>query len=606
MWETSLRSLGSDGLLSVIMPAYHLGGSIAANVRSVITLLADNLPFEIVVVDDGSDDGTAEAIEALMLEYPIGTVVPVVLKQNAGKGNALRQGFKASRGSHVLLLDGDLDLSPETLPQFFDVMVERNADIVIGSKRHPQSHIDYPWHRRLASVVYYSLVWMLTGLPVSDTQTGMKLFKREALKSAIDRMLVKSFAFDVELLVIARSCGYAIAEAPIRMQFGNKLGCLRPKAVRQVMIDTLAVFYRLRILRYYRSVEPVEQMNPPPLVSVIIACPASSDYLRECLSGLSVQTYPRVEVIVLPDAGFAPEPEFVNLDLRIIPTGKIRPAEKRNRGAEAARGEILAFLDDDAYPIAAWLEHVVPYFSKPDVGGVGGPGVTPPGDPWLAQMGGRVYANYFVSGNYRFRYVSDRVRSSIDDYPSCNLAVRSSAFRAVGGFSTRYWPGEDTILCSDIVHKQNLRLVYDPWALVYHHRRALFLPHLRQIGRYALHRGYFAKRFPETSRRVSYMMPSLFVIGLAVGLPLSFCSVVLAHIYCAAVATYAVLTLLSTVHYKPHVWLVTWLGVVVTHLVYGMRFMMGLCAFRMPCEVMRFDHPAEVTVKTEPSTSPER
>jgi len=296
-------------------------------------------------------------------------------------------------------------------------------------------------------------------------------------------------------------------------------------------------------------------------------------------------------VIVLPDAPaeLGPYP----FDLRVLPTGKTRPAEKRNDGIRAARGEIVAFLDDDAYPVPAWLEHAVAYFTLPDVGGVGGPGVTPPGDPFMAQAGGRVFANRFVSGNYRYRYIGDRVRPNVDDFPSCNLFVRTDVLKAINGYRTDFWPGEDTILCADIVLGQKKRIVYDPWAQVFHHRRPLFGPHLRQIGRYALHRGYFAKRFPATSLRLSYLVPSLFVLGLAAGAGLSLLHPWLRIAYLAALALYGAATLFSSFSLNPALWLATWAGVVATHVVYGVRFLIGLLSRRMPCEVAVFDHPAE-------------
>ncbi len=590
LWRSAQACLGENGSLSVIMPAYGLEPVIERNIEAVCDLLRGNIPFEVLPVDDGSRDGTADAIRRAASHDP-GHVRPVYVKINAGKGNALRRGFAASRGSHVLLLDGDLDLSPARITTFFDVMEERRAAIVIGSKRHPDSVIDYPWHRRLASGIYFAIVRLLVGLPVSDTQTGMKLFTRDALGWAFDRMLVKTFAFDLEVLSIAHAKGYAVAEAPVEMHFGQKLGCLSWANVKQVMHDTLAIFYRIRILRYYSSVEVAPAPDAPILVSVVIACPAPSAYLTECLEALAHQTYPHFEVIVLPDApaDLGPHP----FDLRVLPTGKTRPAEKRNEGIRAARGEVVAFIDDDAYPVSSWLEQAVKYFTLPDVGGLGGPGVTPPNDPFLAQAGGRVYANLFVSGNFRYRYIGDRVRHAVDDFPSCNLFVRADVLRAIGGYRTDFWPGEDTILCADVVLGQKKRIVYDPWALVYHHRRPLFGPHLRQVGRYALHRGHFAKRFPATSLRLSYLIPTLFVLGLAVGAGASFLHPWLRLAYLTALAAYGLLTLLSSFDPHPLMWLTTWLGVIATHLVYGVRFLLGLLMRRMPCEVAAFDHPAE-------------
>jgi glycosyltransferase involved in cell wall biosynthesis len=589
LWESARKCLGNNGCLSVIMPAFALENVIERNVDRVYSLLNGRIPFEILVVDDGSHDNTEAAI-ARATERDREKIHLISVKINSGKGNALKRGFAASKGSHILLLDADLDLSPERISTFFDIMHTQNASIVIGSKRHPDSVIDYPWQRRLVSMLYYTAVFLLLGLPVSDTQTGMKLFTREALQWSFDRMLVKAFAFDLEVLSIAHTRGFKVAEAPILMQFGNKIGCLSWKNVKQVVIDTMAIFYRTRILKYYQSVEVPPALTNQPLVSVVIACPTTSNYLIECLAALEKQSYTLFEVIVLPDEKIALD---TSLELRVIPTGKTRPAEKRNRGIRAARGEIVAFLDDDTYPVPNWLRNAVKYFAFDDVGGVGGPGETPPHDPFMAQAGGRVYANRYVSGNFRYRYVGDRVRSSVDDYPSCNLLVRRTLLEKIGGYRTDFWPGEDTILCSDIVIKENKRIVYDPWAVVYHHRRPLFLPHLRQIARYALHRGHFAKRFPETSFKISYLIPSLLVIGLVLGVPLAILLRPLRYLYVGITALYLLVTFLSSFSLRPGMWFITWLGVMATHMVYGVRFLQGLLSPRMPCETACFDHPSE-------------
>ncbi len=595
-WSCVREILGED-LLSVILPVYRLGETIEANLDAVANCLdAGGFRYELVPVDDGSGDGTAEALRRAAAKRP-DVVRPVWVEKNAGKGNALKVGFRASQGAYVLLLDGDLDIAPKMLPKFFDSMRKHGSDIVVGSKRHPESNVQYPWHRRLASAIYFGLVRLFIGLPITDTQTGMKLFKRRLLGEALDRMLVKTYAFDLELLAIAYGRGAKISEAPVEIRFGGKFGALKPRTVRDMVMDTLAVYYRLRLLHYYAKVEVPPPLEKPPRVSVVIACPGPSWMLDECLAALETQTYRNFEVIVLPDEAVEGKGEGKGEGegVRMIPTGKVRPAEKRNIGIKAATGDVVAFIDDDAYPDARWLENAVKYFSEPSIGGVGGPGVTPPGDGFLAQAGGRVYANVFVSGNYRYRYVGGRVRRDVDDYPSCNLLVRTDLLRKIGGYRTDFWPGEDTLLCDAIVLGEHKRIVYDPWAIVNHHRRRLFGPHLRQLGRYGFHRGYFVKRFPATSCRPSYFVPSLFVLGVLLGgvvfaLPTHPVTTALRWTYIGVTGFYAGMTFLSSFSLNPFMWVVTWLGVVTSHLWYGIRFLQGLCSSRAPCEYIGRDH----------------
>lgn len=327
----------------------------------------------------------------------------------------------------------------------------------------------------------------------------------------------------------------------------------------------------------------------PPRVSILIALPAPTVYLDETLAGLGRQTCRDFEVILLPDE---PSGRSWPSWCREIPTGKIRPAAKRNHGIAAARGELIAFLDDDAWPVDDWLERALPHFDAPGVIGVGGPGETPATDSFRARLGGRVYENPLVSGGYRCRYRAGTPRE-VDDWPSCNFFVRTTAVRQLNGFRTDYWPGEDTYLCLELTHQLGGRIVYEPRALVYHHRRELFLPHLRQIGRYGLHRGYFARHFPQTSRRIGYLMPALFVTGLVLGGGTSLLFPRLCPVYLGAVGCYLLVTFFAAAAKSPRVWWLTWLGVMATHVVYGTRFILGFFSRSLPGEVRQFDHPSE-------------
>ena len=600
------REVVGDGRLSLVMPLFRLVSEIEANLKQVADLFESHgVNVELVPVDDGSGDGTDQVLSRLASlsdGYRHVVVRPVVCRRNGGKGAALKAGFGASTGRYVMLLDGDLDIHPKQTPYFFESMVKNRADIVVGSKRHKRSVVQYPWHRRLVSIVYFTLVRLFIGLPVTDTQTGMKLFKREVLGPALDRMLVKTYAFDLELLAIAHSRGARIAEAPVRIRFGSKFGALKSSTVRQMSIDSLAVFYRLRVLKYYAHVMVPRPLEREPLISVVIACPRTSWMLQECLAALDQQTYRNFEVIVLPDAledGERIEMSSEDCRLAVLPTGKVRPAEKRNLGITASKGEIVAFIDDDAYPDSHWLEYAVKYFSEPDIGAVGGPGVTPPGDPYMAKLGGRVYDNILVSGNYRYRYKAGGVRRDVDDYPSCNLLVRKDLLEKIGGYRTDFWPGEDTLLCKDIQDAWK-RIVYDPWVVVYHHRRALFAPHLRQLGRYAFHRGYFCRRFPSNSLHLSYFIPSLFVlycVSWAVLMAIPVPGRIPAWLFLAWQAyvsvpmiAYIGLVLATTVSLNPLKWAYTAAGVVATHITYGVQFIRGLLAEKAPCEFIGKDH----------------
>ncbi len=595
-----VRNVVGSGHLSVIMPVYNLASSVEANVRKTAELFAAHgVRAEIIPVDDGSADGTAAVLnEMSLLECDGVAVKPVFCPVNGGKGAALKAGFEASTGDLVMLLDGDLDILPEQTPWFFEVFESADADVVVGSKRHKDSQVQYPWHRRLVSWVYFTIVRIFVGLPITDTQTGMKLFRRKVLGEALDRMLVKTYAFDLELLAIAHQRGAKIAEAPVVIRFGNKFGALSANTIKVMAIDSLAVFYRLKILRYYAKVEVPPRLMTEPFVSVVIACPGRSGVLDECIAALAKQTYRKFEVIVLPDGEIDFGGHGDALDLKTVPTGKVRPAEKRNIGIKEARGSIVAFIDDDAYPDMHWLEYAVKYFGDGTIGAVGGPGVTPMNDPYLARVGGRAYDNIFLSGNYRYRYKAGGVKRDVDDYPSCNLLVRTDLLRKIGGYRVDFWPGEDTLLCKDIIDSGK-RIVYDPWVVVNHHRRKLFGPHLRQLGRYAFHRGYFVKRYPSNSFKLPYFVPSAFVVYLvalgvfAIVSVFLECSCGLLLILAAAsapLAFYLFLLSLTTFALNPATWFLTAAGIFVSHIVYGVRFVQGIFAAKAPCEFIGKDH----------------
>ncbi len=245
-----------------------------------------------------------------------------------------------------------------------------------------------------------------------------------------------------------------------------------------------------------------------PHVSIIIPLRRINSYLHENITACLDSSYTDFEIIVLIDV----DTDQTFPKTRIYVTDKLGPAQKRDLGVQKAKGEILCFLDDDAYPSRHWLKHVITHFRDTTVAGVGGPGVTPPQVTWQEAASGWASASPAGSGGFIYRFLPVGTVKNVDDYPSMNLAVRKTDFTAVGGFDSSYWPGEDTKLCHDLTHKLGKRIVYDPQALVYHHRRPLWLPHLKQQGNFGLHRGYFARVLPKTSARIIYFIPTLLVL----------------------------------------------------------------------------------------------
>jgi len=248
-----------------------------------------------------------------------------------------------------------------------------------------------------------------------------------------------------------------------------------------------------------------------PLVSVIVIdYKKNNPYLVECLDAIQKQTYKTFEVILVCDYK-------VNLSypkLRQKYYGHyVGPAEKRDEGAKMAKGEIFAFIDDDAFPSETWLEKIVPHFRKKNIAGVGGPGVTPPNVSWREEASGWASASHVGAGPYIYRFIQDK-KEFVEDYPSMNLSVRKTDFDKIGGFDSNFWPGEDTKLCLDLTRKLKKKIIYESKAVVYHHRRPILFPHLRQNGNYGLHRGYFAKILPDTSFKIEYFLPSVMLLGL--------------------------------------------------------------------------------------------
>lgn len=243
-------------LISVIVPAYKQEKTISEDLKRIKKVL-DKLRYqvELICVVDGNADNTFQKASNFAKNNK--GIKVIGYETNKGKGYAVRFGMAESNGDVIGFIDSGMDINPNGLSMLLEHFEWYNADVIVGSKRHPVSKVDYPWQRRILSIGYQLLTWLLFGLKIRDTQVGMKFFKRDVLEKVLPRLLVKRFAFDIEILGVANYLGFnRIFEAPIdiKLDFGNSSTITNQRFIRTVLImlwDTLAVFYRLRVLNYY-------------------------------------------------------------------------------------------------------------------------------------------------------------------------------------------------------------------------------------------------------------------------------------------------------------------------------------------------------------------
>jgi glycosyltransferase involved in cell wall biosynthesis len=237
--------------LSVVVPAYRCDDDVTHSIDALVTALeATAVSWEMHVVVDGD-----AASHQRLLQCRGDRVHIHGYARNRGKGFALRYGMLRSRGEIVAFIDSDGEIDPVDVGRMYALLKLSDSDVVIGSKRHPLSSVTYPPLRRLQSLAYQLIVRALFRINVRDTQTGLKMMRREVALRVLDVALVKRFAFDVELLVLARHFGYSrIVEAPvtIRHRFRSTTNL---RAVISVLWDTAAIFYRLRVRRWYSHPE---------------------------------------------------------------------------------------------------------------------------------------------------------------------------------------------------------------------------------------------------------------------------------------------------------------------------------------------------------------
>ena len=216
--------------LSIIIPAYNERERLPATLERIIGYMqaAGWEQWEIIVVDDGSSDGTSEIAEAA---HDVNACVRVLHNPgNRGKGYAVRHGMLASRMDWRLLTDADLSAPIEELEKLWNAVKDDNAEVAIGSRALNRALIGVhqPGFRENAGKFFNFVMQIFVGLHIRDTQCGFKLFRADAAQTVFERQRIDRFGFDVEALFIAQHQGYRIAEIPVRWNHveGSKVGML--------------------------------------------------------------------------------------------------------------------------------------------------------------------------------------------------------------------------------------------------------------------------------------------------------------------------------------------------------------------------------------------
>lgn len=238
--------------LSIIIPAYKQAKTIQQDVKNIESCIIQlNIPYEIIIVVDGMKDDTYKNAKKLSTT----TIKVIGLELNHGKGYAVRTGMLKADGDIIGFIDAGMDIGPTAISLLINYMNWYDADIIIGSKLHPESKVVYPVFRKILSWGYRSLTHVLFDLSVKDTQVGLKFFKKSVVRKVFPRLVINTFAFDIEILAVARYLGFKkIYEGPIELNFSGASTITSSSFWRVIiimLIDTFKVLYRLKIVHLY-------------------------------------------------------------------------------------------------------------------------------------------------------------------------------------------------------------------------------------------------------------------------------------------------------------------------------------------------------------------
>jgi len=241
-----MQETGGRPHLSVIIPAYNEQSRIGDTLTDVLRYLeASGIRGEVLVVDDGSTDGTTEVVtERLPRER--GRLIKNV--ENRGKGYSVRRGIVEARGRWVLMCDADQSTPIEEHARLAEIARDRDRDIVIGSRGLSDSKVEIRQARLRESMgkTFNFVVRKLTGLRLHDTQCGFKLMDRKRILPIVEKSIIDGFAFDVELLYVANRFGLTVAEVPVTWRNSPQSKVNVVTAPPAMLTEVLRVLWRFR------------------------------------------------------------------------------------------------------------------------------------------------------------------------------------------------------------------------------------------------------------------------------------------------------------------------------------------------------------------------